>query len=131
MGLFATSCSGCGRRIESGSVCSACAAKPRPSWDPPRLPRPADQARREHYQTPEYRANRKLAIERAGGHCEGCGCLIGRGEFECDHVAAIVDWKGRSGSVDDLSNLEILCTIRPGRCHQRKTAADRRARRQG
>lgn len=83
---------------------------------------------RQAYKSAEYATNRQHRFERARGRCEGCGRLVGPGEWECDHVIEL-----RDGGTDAIENLRILCIVpREGAshgCHGAKTAASRRRRR--
>ena len=113
-----TTCS-CGRLRATGVPC-VCGKGARPQE---RL----RAAYRRHYDS-EYRSNRKLRYEMAGGRCEMCGRPVADGEWECDHLIPVRDWT-RAGSPNQVGNLRVLCRVTPSRCHQRKTREDRRKRR--
>lgn len=72
------------------------------------------------YQDPAYRHARRQAIARARGRCEECGELL-EGACEVDHVIPLSD-----GGENLVSNLMVRCLP----CHRRKTAADKRRRRE-
>lgn len=58
---------------------------------------------RRSYFAAEYRRNRELAIDRAGGRCERCGLPLDD-DFSCDHIVALKD-----GGTNEVANLRILC----------------------
>jgi 5-methylcytosine-specific restriction enzyme A len=68
------------------------------------------------YSDPQYQANRKAALQRAGGRCEQCGRR--RGRLHVDHIVPRAQGGGH-----DLANLQVLCSG-PGSCHAAKTAAE-------
>lgn len=88
---------------------------------------------RQAYKSPEYAQNRQHRYERARGRCEGCGRPVGPGEWQCDHIVTVARWmrEHRSGSPNQIGNLQILCTVprdgAPKGCHALKTRADRKA----
>ena len=71
----------------------------------------------ELHRTPEWRAARRLALDRDGWRCTACGRA---GRLEVDHRVPVVD----GGAPFDLSNLQTLCRG----CHILKTRAERAAR---
>lgn len=150
--IFAASCVRCHARTEDGAaLCPRCAAefgtKP-----PSEAQRRANQPTRSHYISSFYLANRARRLQVSRFHCEGpsCGREIGRqpGDWECDHVVAIVDCerlqayrlnrfpisgqptcdacpKFDACPLDHVSNLRAFCPD----CHHEKTAIDRANRR--
>ena len=80
--------------------------------------------RRRHYATPEYQANRAMALARAKGCCqdpdhEGPRFINDPRAVHADHVVAVQD-----GGTDQYTNLMIRCRS----CHSRKTLKERRNR---
>jgi 5-methylcytosine-specific restriction endonuclease McrA len=66
---------------------------------------------------PEYKANRKIARERANGHCEECGHSH---RTQCDHAVPVTQ-----GGSHHHSNLRMLCAGEGTcKCHERKTAQE-------
>lgn len=71
------------------------------------------------YRDPEYVANRKLALKRAGGKCEQ---LLDTGQrcgsssrVQVDHIIPVTQH-----GTHHLDNLRVLCK----RCHDKKTAQE-------
>lgn len=70
------------------------------------------------YGSVEYKANRALARQRAGGRCEECSHRHSR--LQCDHV--IPHTQGGSHA---LANLKMLCAGDGScKCHEKKTAQE-------
>jgi 5-methylcytosine-specific restriction protein A len=85
---------------------------------------PPDKVAAPIYGTPEYKAWRAEVIGRAGGHCQDPTCTnpLRTTRLFADHRVALRD----GGAPFDLANGMARC----GRCHTRKTLAER-ARRMG
>jgi 5-methylcytosine-specific restriction endonuclease McrA len=87
---------------------------------------------RRAYTSNEYRVNRQHRYERARGKCERCGIEVGPGQWQCDHIVSARMWESKKlpGSPNQISNLQILCTVpradSKGGCHGMKTRSDRR-----
>lgn len=90
-------------------------------------PRDVRQPYRANYADPEYKRNRMKRYSLANGRCERCGRPVGKGEWQCDHIVEVARWSafGMKGSPNQLSNLQVLCTVDPNRCHQTKTKNNR------
>lgn len=139
MSAFPRCCIDCGARAVPGTnrcpahttlpptTCRVCPRRAMPGerFCPDHLPTEADRLRREPYRTAyaerAYRVNRQLRYARAQGRCEGerCGVTLGEG-WHCDHVTPLKD-----GGTNAIDNLRALCR----KCHDKKTRADRAARR--
>lgn len=69
---------------------------------------------------------RKAVLLKHRYTCAQCGCISML--HEVDHIVPL-EQGGHAGSLDDMSNLQALCTRRSGRgCHEDKTAREQRAR---
>lgn len=62
------------------------------------------------------RSVRKAALERANGHCEGCGRPLVRGRYTFDHTVP-----ARRGGPSTLANCKVLCNDGEDSCDYRKT----------
>ena len=84
---------------------------PHPNEKASFVPPPDDQApsANDGYTGPSWVTIRKLAIEKYGGKCFGCGS---KKNIQVHHVIP----RSKGGSVWDLGNLQILCA----KCHQKK-----------
>jgi 5-methylcytosine-specific restriction protein A len=115
-GVMPKTCTQCGRRGVNGT--SRCELHPAPQLsEAERLQR---QPYRRHYTSAEYRRNRLLAWQRAGGRCESCERPITMRTAQCDHRVPVAD-----GGSDEPGNLNWLCKAT---CHPAKTLEDRRTR---
>jgi len=107
-------CEFCGARTAHGPRCAD-----HPATEAERLAR---FPYRKQYSSPAYRHNRLLAYERDKGLCQRCGRPVPIDDFQSDHIIPVVD-----GGSDEVSNLQ---TMHPRGCHPKKTAGDRRRRRE-
>ena len=112
-GVMPKTCTQCGRRGVNGT--SRCELHPAPV--PTEAERLARQPYRRSYASSEYRRNRLLAWQRAGGRCEACGRRVTLNTAECDHVVPLAD-----GGSDAVDNLMWRCLAK---CHPAKTRQDR------
>jgi 5-methylcytosine-specific restriction endonuclease McrA len=116
--------SGAGKRLSS---CRVCGARTDGSpYCPEHIASAATIRRRERpherrYTRQQYLVNRRLRWERSHHRCEECEAPLEGRPWECDHDLAVID-----GGTDDVENLRVHCP----ECHHKKTAADRRRRKQ-
>ena len=64
-----------------------------------------------------WMAKRERVALRFGYRCAGCGLVLLKGRWQCDHIVP-----REQGGSNDESNLQPLCTTP---CHEAKTARDR------
>lgn len=69
------------------------------------------------YNTAEYARWRAAVIDASRGMCQGLNCGKVGGRLFADHIVELKD----NGAPFDPANGQALC----GRCHSRKTAAER------
>ena len=70
------------------------------------------------YDTPQWKAVRRLVLMRDGYRCTVCGCTVrGKGNARVDHIRSIHD-RPDLGLV--LSNLRTLCTEHDNQAHREK-----------
>jgi len=118
-------CLVCGRSVKGARYCAEHEPKVDEALRNERNPY------RQAYKSAEYARNRQHRYERSRGRCEACGRPVGPGEWQADHIVTVARWASekRVGSVNQLSNIQVLCILprdgAPKGCHGLKTKIDR------
>lgn len=75
------------------------------------------------YDTPAWKAVRRLALIRDGYRCTVCGCCVrGKGQARVDHIQSISE---RPDLDLVLSNLRTLCSTCDNQAHREKRSNDK------
>lgn len=75
------------------------------------------------YDTPAWKAVRRLALIRDGYRCTVCGCCVrGKGQARVDHIHGITE---RPDLALALSNLRTLCPACDNQAHREKRSNDK------